>query len=340
VGGLNLIYTVRGEHLAALQFAERAVELASRTMERDLIGFTHGCLGWSRLWMGDFERALPQFEAELEFYDSARHKLYAAIYGIDLRVMALRWMSYALWALGYPGRALQIAKEALEWAESLSHPHSIVAMTDHFCWLYADLGDWPAARGAAERQAGLCEEEGLPFFASTARHYLGLALIHLGEPARGIELIRQHQAEFDTFGSRSSRPRSLASLALGLMQLKRYDEAVLCLDAALERCESQSERLCQSEILRLQGEVHLLTGGPDERAEEAFTRAIEVARGQKAKSFELKCASSLARLLLRQGRRLEAQNILVPVYEWFTEGCNTPDLEQARALRVEIQQPD
>jgi predicted ATPase len=338
MGGLDLIYTVRGEHVAALRFAQRALDLAGRTADQDLIGFAHGCVGWSSLWMGDFEHAVPHFDAELKLYDPARHAIYAAVYGIDLKVMALRWLSYAQWALGYPDRAVKIANEALSWAESLSHPHSIVAATDHLCWLYADLGNWDATRSAAERQAALCEEEGFPFFASTALHYTGLALIHSGQPERGVALIRRHQAEFDIFGSQSSRPRSLGSLALGLMQLNRYQEATQCLDTALDRCERQSERFWKSEILRLRGELHLLLGSGDRHAESAFNQAIEVARLQKAKSFELKSALSLARLSTLQGRRAEARAVLMPVYAWFSEGFATPDLRQARALLDVLQQ--
>jgi tetratricopeptide (TPR) repeat protein len=337
--GLAVIYTVRGDHPTALRFGDQALEIAQQTKDPDLLPYAHHVAGWSLVWLGRFQEAIQHLQEAIAHCDPARSATQRAFYGFDIKAVALRWLSYALLAAGHLDRARQLALGMLDWAEKIADPHTFVAVNDHYCWMHNDLRAWDGTVRTSEEQVKLCEAEGrgFAFFASAARMARGGALIHLGQIADGMELIRTHLAEFDIFGAQSSRPRSFANLALGSAKLGQQEEALEHIAKAIALCEKQEERYWESGIYRMQGEVYLLQDPPrEDRAEASFQHAVQIARRQQAKLFELQAALQLARLWKHQGRHQQARDVLAPVYDWFTEGFDTTDMKEAQALLEEL----
>jgi len=337
--GLNLIHSVRGQHSVALEFAERALEIAEKGSDPEALPYAHHVAGWSLTWMGRFPEAIAHFGKALAGADAVDSPEHRAFYGFDIKGVAQRWLAYALMAAGYLDESRKLAAEMRARCVSLGDPHNFVACSDLFCWMQTDLRDWEGAVRISEEQIRLCELEGrsFAFFASAARKSRGEALLNLGHAAEGIDVVRAHLRDFDLFGAHSSRPRSYANLAVALATLGRREEALEHIAQAKRRCDTQDERYWEACIHWSEGDVCRLITPPDEvRAEGAYRRGIDVARAQQAKLFELQASLKLAQLLVKQGRRREALDILSPIYAWFTQGFDTRDLREAKALLEEL----
>ena len=167
----------------------------------------------------------------------------------------------------------------------------------------------------------------------------GWALAHLpGQAQEGIEQIQQGMMDYRATGAEVGRPYFLALLAEAYGTQREPAAGLTVLDDALTLVDKNDERWCEAELHRLKGELLLLAQSPDNQtdAEHCFHHALEIARSQQAKSFELRTATSLARLWHQQGKHQEAYDLLGPVYHWFTEGFDTSDLHDAKALLEEL----
>jgi predicted ATPase len=190
---------------------------------------------------------------------------------------------------------------------------------------------------AAEAAMTIAEKEGVPLFESWARVARGWALAHLGQAEQGVAQIREGLAMASATSGEIWRTYNLAQLAEACGKAGRIDEGLEVIVEALEVVQEKGERWWEAEIVRLRGEL-LLMRNPSGLAEaqSSFERSIEMARGQGAKSLELRATTSLARLLANQGRRDEARTMLTEIYNWFTEGLDTADLREAEALLGEL----
>ena len=193
------------------------------------------------------------------------------------------------------------------------------------------------AKAQLEEISTLAEEKDAPFFKAAGRAVLGINFGLIGRPAKAVRLIASSIAPYRATGAKILIPHILSQLAKAYAHLGQFDEAWRFMDEAMTTAEASWERWSDAETHRIAGEIALLSPGRDfAKAEAYFERALEIARTQQARSWELRAATSLARLWRDQGKRAEAHDLLRPVYGWFTEGFDTADLKEAHALLGEV----
>jgi predicted ATPase len=243
------------------------------------------------------------------------------------------FLGRVLWHLGYPDQALRCAHQAVAIAEAVSHSVSLAGALSWAAALHQLRGEVGRAREVAETDLALTTEQGIGFFRSHAVILRGWALAEQGQCEEGIAEVREGLAAYRALGADLESSHWLALLAEAYGDWGRPAEGLSLITEALDHVAQTGIVYYEAELHRLHGELRLRLDALDEqRAETSFQRALEIARVQEAKSWELRAATSLARLWGEQGRRAEAHDLLTPVYGWFTEGFNTQDLKAAKAL--------
>jgi predicted ATPase len=239
--------------------------------------------------------------------------------------------------LGYPEQAVQRSHEALTLAQNLSHPFSLAFALVQGATLHRFRGEGQAAREHEEAMMALAREQGFQRWEAWGTSLGGWALVEQGQAAEGIIQIRQGLAAWQTAGQELGRPSFLAMLAEACGQARQTEEGLAVLAEALAVVEKTGQRDWEAELHRLKGVLLLARAIPEAQPVEAcFQQALAVARHQQAKSLELRAAMSLSRLWQHQGQRAAAYELLAPMYGWFTEGFDTADLQEARALLEEL----
>jgi predicted ATPase len=336
--GLWGMYWVRGELRRADELAEQLLRLAQSSHDSALLPYARYVLGNTSFWRGELLRAKEHLELAISIYDPERHaRLAFRNLGFDAGVMCLCYAAFTLWQLGYPDQALQRANEALALAEGLSHLFSLA--NAEFCIgvLRQYRREARAVQEAAEDVIALSAEHGFIFFLALATILRGWAMSEQGRNEEGITQIQEGQAACRVRGAQLAWSYSPFLLAEACRETGRIDYGLSAVTAALAAADEQEFRCYEPEIRRLKGE--LLLKQDDSKVAEAqscFERAVEIARKQSAKSWELRATMSLARLLAKQGRRDEAIAMLAEIYGWFTEGFDTADLKDAKALLQEL----
>jgi predicted ATPase len=293
-------------------------------------------LAYNLLYLGELTLAREYSEQGIALYDSQHHSLAFLYGGDDPGVCCLCHRAHALWALGYPDKALKSAHDALTLARSLSHPFSQALALIFATILHQFRRERPAAQELADTAITLSTDQGFPYFLAWGIILQGWALSEQGQ-REGIALIREGLAAYQATGAGSFRPYHLALLAGGYRSAGQADEALSAVAEALTWADKNDERFYEAELHRFKGELLLRQDDTNTaEAQSCFERAIEVARKQSAKSWELRATTSLARLLRDTGRRDEARAMLADIYGWFTEGFDTPDLKDAKALLEEL----
>jgi predicted ATPase len=337
--GLWLMHLLRGELRTAYELAERLMWRAQSAHDPALLQHAHTSLGDTFFWMGLLLPAREHFEMAISLYDPERHRALAFRFGtVDNGIICLSYTAGTLWRLGYPDQAVKRENEALAFAHGLSHPLSL-AFTEFFvAILRQSRREARAAQAAAEGVIALCVKHGFPGWLAMATSVRGWAMAEQGcNEEEGIAQIEEGLAAARTTGAGLWRPHLLCLLAEAYGKADRLDGGLRALAEALAAAEENENRVYESEIHRLKGELLFRRG--DSNAAEAqnyFERAIEIARMQSAKSLELRATMSLARLLDKQDNRDEARAMLAEIYGWFTEGFDTADLKDAKALLDEL----
>jgi predicted ATPase len=337
--GLWRFYFVRAEHRAARELAEQCLSLAQRVYDPALLLVAHHALGGSICFQGELSSARAHLEQGLALYNPQEHSALAFRYGLDLKVWCLAYMAWPLWLLGYPAQALTRSHEAIALAQELSHPITLAAALAYAAWLHHARREGTAAQERAEAAIELSSARGFAQYLAVGKPLRGWALTVQGQGEEGLAQLRQGLAALKPMGSALDWPRLLLLLAEAYGAVGQIDEGLTALTEALATAHKTGERWWEAELYRLQGELLLRSGVCEPRvgdaptaAETCFHHAIERARAQQAKSLELRAATSLARLWQHQGKRAEAHELLAPVYGWFTEGFDTADLLEAKAL--------
>jgi predicted ATPase len=334
--GLWVVYLVRGELPRAYELAEELLRRAESAHDATLLMYARYALGNSSYWMGEFLAAREQVEMAIALYDPERHRPLASRYeGVDAGVLSLAYAAWTLWPLGYPDSALKRSNEALALAERLSHPRSLGFALNFVGTLRQFRRETGAAQKNAESLTTLSVEHGFTDFLAWATILRGCAMATQRHSEEGIAQIWEGMAALRATGFELARP--LCWQAEACMEAGRLDDALSALTEALAAANQREERRSEAEIFRLKGEVLLRQHDSNAaQAQSCFERAIEVARQQSAKSWELRATTSLARLLASQGRRNEAHAMLADIFDWFTEGFDTADLKDATALLNEL----
>ena len=269
-------------------------------------------------------------------YDPQQHRPGAIYFGMEPMVTCLGYMSWALWALGYLDQALERSREALTLARERSHPFSIAGAL-YFSMAMNLLGrEDQAAREYAEALITLSKEMGFQYWMGMGNTYKGRILTGLGQTEEGIELMRQGIPAKQAAGAEALRSYDSALLAEAYVKTGKVKDGLALLAEGIDFVGKSEERLYEAELYRLRGELIFQSQVESQESqvyvEESFLRAIDIAQQQQAKSWELRAATSLARLWQGQGKNTEAYNLLAPVYNWFTEGLDMADLKDAKAL--------
>jgi predicted ATPase/class 3 adenylate cyclase len=359
--GLWAFYLVRAEYKTARELGEQCLTLAQRLQDPALFLEAYLVLGMTLLWLGQVASARAYLERGIALYDPQQHRSHAFLYGQDPGVVCRAHSALALWWLGYPEQALQRSHEVLSLAQELAHPFSLGMALYCAACLHQLRREGPPAQERAEALIALSGEQGFSYWAATGTILRGWALAMQGQGEEGIAQIRQGLAAHRATGAEVGRPYRLAGLAEAYGKAGQVEEGLAVLAEALVTQQNTGEGYYEAELYRLKGTllVRQAAGGDASRttcpqgnteismlaeaeeralteAEACFRRALEIARSQQAKSLELRAAMSLSQLWQRQGKRDEARQLLVPIYRWFTEGFDTTDLQEAKALLDEL----
>jgi predicted ATPase len=335
--GLWRFYLVRTEYQTARELAEQCLSLAQRVQDPALLLEAHFALGASLLWLGEVAPARAHLEQGIALYDPHEHRALAFRLGIDPKVWCLAYAAQALWMLGYPDQALRQHHEALILAQELSHPHSLAAALFYVALIHCYRREAHATQERAEAAIALASEQGFPHWLVQSMLLRGWALAMQGQAEEGIAQLRQALAAWRAIGAGLGVSHWLVLLAEAYGQAGQAEEGLRLLAEALAYVDSTGERYFAAEVYWLKGELLLRQTIPDEaQAKTCLHQALDVARHQQAKAWELRAAVSLSRLWQHQGKRAEAHALLVPIYSWFTEGFDTADLQEAKALLEEL----
>jgi predicted ATPase len=332
--GVWLVYYIRGESRKAYELAEQLMNRAQSGNDSTHLLLAHDTLGSTLFDMGKFLLAREHKEAVIFLYDPARHGPLAARRSFDAKGYALSYLGMTLWILGYPDQALKRANEAVEFSQALSHPLSQAGAEFFLGVVQQYRHEARAAQKAAERAIALSAEHGFTFWLPVATILRGWAMAQQGLNEEGIAQMEEGLAASRATGAGTGRPHWLSLLAEACIESDRLNDGQSVL-AEAQAFANETEY--DAEIYRLKGELLLRQDHSNAaEAQICFQRAIEVARKQSAKSWELRATMSLTRLLATQGGRDEARTMLADIYGWFTEGFDTADLKDAKALLEEL----
>jgi TOMM system kinase/cyclase fusion protein len=348
--GLWYFYLHRVELQTARELGEQLLTLAQRVGDQALLLEAHYALGNTLNYLGEFAATQAHFAQGIALYDPEQHRSHAVRYGQDPGVACRYYAGVTLWWLGYPEQALQMSHEALTLAQELAYPYSLGSAMAFAAWLHHLRREGHLTQERAEAAIALGVEQGLAVFPAMGTIFRGWALAQRdAEPAarhgqreEGIAQMRQGLAAWRATGAAVFQPYGLALLAEVSAQVGQIEAGLTLLAEALALTNDKGERRWEAEIYRLKGELllHAECGVQNATltAEACFQKALDVARQQQAKSWELRAAMSLSRLWQRQGNRDAARQLLAPIYGWFTEGLDTADLQEARVLLEELSQ--
>ena len=331
--GLWYFHLVRAELQTAHELGEQLLSLAQRVQTPALLLLAHRVLGQTLAFLGEFSPAHVHLEREMTLYDLGQHRAFASLYGQDQGVICRSWAALTLWSLGYPDQALRRSREALTLAQELVHPFSLayaMCFTGMLCQLCRDV---LAAQERATAAMALCTEQGFALYLARGTILQGWAMAEQGQGAEGLAQMCQGLVAYQATGAAVFRSYYLAFLAEAYGKLGQAGEGLTMLDEALTTVHKTGERFYEAELYRLKGELLLVCSAENYgEAEACFQQALTVARRQQARSYELRAATSLSRLWQHQGQRAAAYDLLAPVYGWFTEGFDSLDLQEAKAL--------
>jgi len=336
--GLWAVHLVRAELRRASELAEQLLRPAQSAHEPVRLIYARMARGATSYFMGAFLAAREHFEIAISLYDPEHHRPLAFRYGgADAGVRCVSYAAWSLWQLGYPDQALKRCNQALALAQSLSHPFGLAWAEVFVDVLRQFRRETHATRENAEGLIPLSAEHGLTDFLAFATILRGWAMVEQEHNEEGITQIREGLAATRATGAELVSPYFLCLLAEACMATGLLDDGLSALTEALAAADEYENRFYEAETHRLKGELLLMRHGDGRGADTAearscFERAIEVARKQSARSLELRTTIGLARLLASQGRRDEARARLADIYGWFTEGFDTADLKDAKAL--------
>jgi DNA-binding winged helix-turn-helix (wHTH) protein/predicted ATPase len=353
--GLVVLYFGQGELGTAREVGEQLLRLTQSTGDPDLLLEGHYALGATLFYRGEFVPARSHLEQVMALYDPQQHRSHTLRYGVDSGVLGLSYTARILWLLGYPDQAVKKDSDALALAQELSHPFSLAIALGFSAFLYQLCREVRITHEQATTAVALSTSHGVE---QGPASLLGAFLQSWSRAEQGHgheEFIQRYQNLTASLATRGEmlRPYFLALLAEVYGNTGQPQEGLRVLAEALAVVDQTSACFYEAELYRLKGKLTLQQSGvqglaskvknlqsafrdPQSEAEACFLKAIEIARRQRAKSLELRAVMSLARLWQQQGKEEEARQMLAEIYGWFTEGFDTKDLQEAKALLEEL----
>jgi predicted ATPase len=332
--GLFAVYLVRADLLATRDTVEQLLQIAQSAQDSALLLVAHRAMATTFHFRGEFVVAQEHEAQGIALENSQQNSSLALIYGEHPGVVCRCFAAHDLWYLGYPDRALMSIQEALTLARQLAHPYMVAHALDFAAWLYLYRREEQLVQEQAVADMSVATEHNFAFFLAHGTILRGWALVEQGQKTEGIAQIRQGLAAYRATGAECERSFWLALLAEAYGKAGQPGEGLVVVAEALADVH-KGWRFSEAELFRLKGEL-LLGAENQAEAETCFHQAFKIARNQQAKSLELRISVSLSRLWRDQGKRDEARELLAPVYGWFTEGFDTRDLKEAKALLDEL----
>ena len=335
--GLWNFYLSAGRLARSRELAERILRLGDQTGELVPLLLAHEAICITDHLQGKFASALEHSEQTAAIYACLRDRVITFLPGADQGIAARCYAAWSLWFLGYPDRALGGARAAIDMAGSLAQPFSLGYALNFGAIVHSYRREAQSQRELADQLITLSEAQGFPLLLGVGKWHRGAALAASGPAALAVAEVVEGLTLVAGTGFQAMAPGALALLAEVQQAAGQRAEAQGTLETALAVSAQTEQRFFDAELYRLKAEL-LLQSGPEcvGEAEPLFRRALEIARSQEAKSLELRAATSLARLLQTQGKPTEARGLLAPIYAWFTEGFDTRDLIEAKALLEEL----
>jgi len=335
--GLWRFYLARPQLHTAREIGETLLRQAQGGHDPALAVIAHYVLGFTWFCLGALPAARLHLEEAIARYTPDQRRTPVFRMGADPGVACRVHAAQTLWSLGYPEQALAHLHEALALAHELAHPFSLAFARCYAAIVSQYRRDVPAVHEQAEAAVALATEQSFPLWAAMSTSLRGWALAMQGQGEAGMIQVRQGITAFRTTGAALAVPYFTALLAEVCDHLGHPEDGLQALVEAHTLMEQHDERYLEAEVHRLRGVLLLQQPGtPQAEAETWLQRALDVARRQEAKSLELRAAMSLSRLWHQKRKRQEAHDLLAEVYGWFTEGFDTADLQEAKALLEEL----
>jgi len=324
---------VRGDLWRSTDLASEALEFARQHGDPEIIMEALKMRGQTMLYRADFARAHDHVAMAVDQYDDPeRTKYWEAYTSQDPAVANRCHLAVCLWHLGFPDQALRIIVEMLRLARAIGHPFSLAYALHHASWLNLGCRLGAEVTATAEEQIVISSEQGFSLWQASGMFFKGAGLLQQGRLQEALPLVLNGLHAFQATGAELMLTYQFSALGEAYTKAGRFDDARQALDDGLALAEKNDECCYEVELHRLLGELHLAEKDDQAAAEQCFRTAIQTARRQQSKAWELRATMSLARLWLRQGRRDEARDALTAVYATYTEGFTTPDLIDVRAL--------
>jgi predicted ATPase/class 3 adenylate cyclase len=354
--GLSRFSLLRAELPLVRELAEQMIRLAQQAQDSIFLLVARRALGTTLLQQGEMPLAREHLEQGIALYDPQQHRSLAFVYGMDIGMTCRILGAWVLWLLGYPDQALKRSHEAITLAQELSHPYSLSFALAFTANLHQFRREWRLAQERAEAAMALSAEQGFAQTLSQAAILRGWALAEQGQGKDGIAQMQQGLAAYRETGAKLTGPYYLALLAEAYGTGGQVEGGLAAVTEALADAHKRGEGWWEPELHRLKGELTLQqwkvesqkskvpntqplasSTQAEAEAESCFLKALEVSRQQQAKSLELRATMSLARLWQQQGKCDEAHSMLSDIYNWFTEGFDTKDLQEAKTLLEELE---
>ena len=334
--GQSVYHMGRGELDVAQRMNEDLLHLSRQRNDSAGLVLGHLSSGRDLMLVGRFASSHSHLEDGIALYDPISHRCLGQQAGSgDPRANLQAYSAIILFCLGFPDQALARSSAAIADARRLANPPSLALSLSLGTLPLSLVGDNVALDERADQLVAVATEQGFPVWRAMGTVHRGWVMVQTGDLTRGISLLRSGWAAYRATGTEMWTPYNTALLARACDIAGQIEEGVTLLDDALQIVERTGQRWFAAELNRNKGQLLLRQGYP-EAAEELYSKALSIAAEQEAKLWELRAAASLARLRRDQGRRAEAQDLLAPVYGWFTEGFDTPDLKDAKALLDEL----
>ena len=322
---------------AMCELAEQCLAIAKKRPTTPALVVGHRAMGLSLMCTGDIVGGRANLDRAIELYNPAEDRLLVNRFAADGRVASLSFRSVALWLLGYPNAARTDNDLALAYAREIRHAGSLMTALVYAPLVHAQCGDYTAANAEVDELAAVSAEKGAPIWKAAALVLRGYTVALMGDASEAARVVTSAIAAMQSTGATMWLPLHLAYLSKARAELGQFDDAQRFLSEAMSVIETTKDKWFEAEVYCRAGQVALLTPRPDRgKAEAYFKHALTVARAQQARSLELRAAMSMARLWRDQGKSQQARELLAPVYGWFTEGFDTRDLKEAKALLDEL----
>jgi predicted ATPase len=333
--GQSRYHAFRGEFDLALHLDADLLRLSGHRNDSAGLVLGHLCSGNNLMFVGKFASSRSHLDGALALYDPTSHRSLVHQAGLHPHVNSLALLGNVLFCLGLPEQALAQSSAAITEARRLGHPPSLVSSLTLGTILLSLVGDDAALDERADDLVAVTTEQGFPFWGALGTIFRGWVKVKDGDVAEGISLLRSGSRAYRATGAQTGLPHNFLLLARAYEFAGQIEEALTLLDEALQIVERTGERWFAAELNRHKGRL-LLRQGHSEAAEELYRKGLKIAEEQGARLWELRAAVNLARLHRDRGRHSEARDLLAPVYGWFTEGFDTPDLKDAKTLLDEL----